>query len=387
MIRAIWRSAVILVVLGVAASFAAPARAEEGVTATTIKLGTWQALSGPAVAYAIVGRTIEAYFKQVNEQGGINGRRIELLMRDDAYTPARTVAVVKELVENEKVFAFTGGLGTPTGLAVMDYLNGKGIPHVAPATGSSRWATPPKKYLFALMTNYAVESTLLAKHAIENLKKKKIAVAYQNDPFGKEGLEGISEVSKKAGVDLLAVSYETTDTDLSAQALKIRQFGADAVILWTIPKFAALMTKELAKIGYKTTVISSAVNADPVLFKLAGPAWEGVLCATWLPLHTDPDPKVEAYRVLMKKYLPNDQIGGFSLAGYAFAEPMAEGIKRAGKDLTRGSLVKALETFKNWNGGLSHNVTWGPNQRQGQNAVRFVRAEKGDYVYASDWVE
>jgi len=401
------------------ALLAAPGRApaEDGVTDTTVRLGTWYPLSGPAVAYAPIARTIEAYFKVVNEQGGIHGRKVEVIVRDDAYTPARTVAAVKELIEKEKVFAFTSGLGTPTNLAVMKMINDARIPHIAPATGSSLWAHPErakdfginadllgkdgKNYYFALQTNYITESVLLTRYTLETLKKTKPAIIYQNDPFGKEGLFGVRQEAQRLKASLVAeVSYETSDTDLSSQALKLKQSGADAVILWTIPRFAAQIVKEMAKVGYRPTIVSSYVNNDPTMFRLtcdkwdqaankcAGETlWQGVYIAAWTPDYREEDPGVEKYRQFMKKYLPNELVGGFTVAGYVFAEAMAEALKRAGRNLTRESLMKGIESIKNWNGDVVRRVTYGPNDRQGIEAIRIQEAHPEKIIYKTDWIE
>ena len=394
-----------------------PSRAEDGVTDTTIRIGTWYPLSGPAVAYAPVGRGMDAYFRMVNELGGINGRKVEVVLRDDAYTPARTVAIVKELLEKDKVFAFNGGLGTPTNLAVMRTLNDARVPHVAPATGSSVWAHPElakdfginadllgkdgKNYYFGFQTNYVTESVLLTRYALEVLKKAKVAIIYQNDPFGKEGLFGVRREIQRQKTSLVAeVSYETSDTDLSAQALKLKQSGADAVILWTIPRFAAQILKEMAKVGYRPAIVSSAVNNDPAMFRLtcdrwdqaAGKCtgetlWQGVAIAGWLPDYRDEDPGVERYRQFMKKYLPSEPVGNFTLAGYAYAEVMAEGLKRAGRNLTRDGLMRAIESIKGWNGDIARRVTYGPNDRQGVEAVRIQEAHPERVIYKTDWIE
>jgi branched-chain amino acid transport system substrate-binding protein len=356
-----------------------------GVTDTTIKLGTYQPISGPLAPYAVLGRAMEAYFKMVNDRGGIHGRKIDLLIRDDGYNPANTRVVVKELVERDKVFAFVGGLGTPTGLAVMGYLNDRKIPHISPASGYSGWAHPPKRYLFPQSTNYAVESRLLTKYAAEQLKAKKIAVFYQNDPFGKEGLDGVTDMAKRKSLTLIAtVSYERTDTDYTSHAIKLLRSEADAVLLWSSSKPTAALLKEAAKIGYRPRWVSSLVNLDPVMFKLAGETWDGTIVASSYTLYSSPD--AEPYREFMKKYLPNEPIGGFSVGGYAMAEIMAEALRRAGRDLTREKLVKALESFKNWNGVMASNITWTPKRRQGQNSIFFTRAEKGQFVKISDWI-
>ena len=377
-----------LLLLGLTAGLSAigtGVAAEVGVTDTTIRLGTYQPLSGPLAPYAVLGRTIASFFKMVNDRGGIHGRKIELLMRDDGYNPANTRVVAKELVERDKVFAFVGGLGTPTGLAVADYLNQHKIPHVAPASGYSGWANPPKTYLFAAATNYAVESRLLTRYVAEHLKAKKVAVFYQNDPFGKEGLDGVIDMANKKGLPVVAsVSYERTDTDYTSHALKLQRSGADTILLWSTSKPTAALLKEAAKIAYRPNWVSSLVNLDPVMFKLAGEAWEGVIVASPYTLYSSPE--AAPYREFMKQYLADEPIGGFSVGGYAIAEVMVEALRRGGRDLTREALILALETMKDWNGVIARKVTWTKDKRQGQNSIFFARAEKGEFVKISDWL-
>jgi branched-chain amino acid transport system substrate-binding protein len=411
------RFALLFLAMAALVAFPAGAPADDGVTDTSVRVGVWHPLSGPAVAYAPIARAMEAYFRMVNENGGIHGRKVELVVRDDAYTPARTVAVVKELIEKEKVFAFLAGLGTPTNLAVMKMINDARIPHFSPATGSSVWAHPEKakdfgltadlvgkdgkNYYYALQTNYITESVLLTRYTFETLKKTKVAIIYQNDPFGKEGLFGVrQEVQRQKATLVAEVSYETGDTDLSSQALKLKQSGADAVILWTIPRFAAQIVKEMAKVGYRPSIVSSYVNNDPTMFRLTcdkwdqaankctgETLWQGALIAAWTMDYRDDDPGVEKYRQFMKKYLPNELVGGFTLAGYVFAESMAEALKRAGKTLNRDTFMRGIESIKNWNGDVVRRVTFGPNDHQGIEAVRIQEAHPEKIIYKTDWIE
>jgi branched-chain amino acid transport system substrate-binding protein len=363
-----------------------------GVTDSEVVIGSFGPQSGPAASYGAIDRTIAAYFKKVNDDGGVNGRKIKFIYEDDGYSPPRSVTAVKKLVEQDKVFALVAGLGTPNNVAVMDYLVANGVPHLAPATGSSIICCQPlKKTIFALQTNYSVEGTILTRYAVDSLKAKKVAVFYQNDPFGKEGLDAIkTELKNKGLAEPTGVSYEPTDKDFSSQALKLQGSGADTLILWSIPGPTSGLLKEIEKLGWKPTTLMSAVNNDPSIFATAGTAIDGVWTASWLPDYTKTtDPKVAAYLDFMKKYAPNEVVGGFSVSGTAEAQLMVEALKRAGKNLTRESFVSALESMKDWNEGLPFKVSYSATNHQGQNAVYLQQASAKDKVFVtkSDFIQ
>jgi ABC-type branched-subunit amino acid transport system substrate-binding protein len=359
-----------------------------GVTDSEIVLGSWGPQDGPAGAYGVIDRTIAAYFKMVNEQGGINGRQIKFVYENDSYQPAKTVAAVKKLAEEDKIFALVAGLGTPNNLAVMEYLVQNNIPHFAPATGSTAMSQPIKKNVFALQVNYRIEATLLARYAIDTLKSQKIAVFYQNDAFGKEGFDSVSAVLKERGMgEPTGVTYETSDTNYSSQALKLQTSGADTVVIWAVPKPGGGIIAEMDKIGFKPKLLASAVINDPAIFELAGPGIEGLLTTAWLPDYRDTsNPKIAEYQEFMKKYLPNEQIGGFSLSGYTQAQFMAEALRRAGKDLTREGFIQTLEGISSYTDGVLPDVGYGPEDRQGSESIYFQQAQGGVFAKISDWI-
>ncbi|HEX2915297.1 MAG TPA: ABC transporter substrate-binding protein [Chloroflexia bacterium] len=360
------------------------ANAAPGVSDSEIVLGSWGPQSGPAASYGVVDRAIDAYFKKINAEGGINGRKIKFLTEDDGYNPARTLTAVKKLVEQDQVFALVGGMGTAQNVAVTDYLVSHNVPHVAPATGSSVMCCQPlKRNIFALQTNYSVEAKLLTRYAHNSLNLKKAAVFYQNDPFGKEGLEAIQAELKSLNLsEAQAVSYDTSEKDFSSQALKLQATGADTLILWSTPQPTAAILKEIQKLGWKPTILMSVVNDDPVMFQLAGSALDGVTFSMWLPNFMDSnDPKIKQYNEFMKQYMPTEPVGGFSLTGMAIAQVMVEGLKRAGRDLTRESFINAMETFRDWNNGLAYKLNYSPVNRQGQNAVAFYQADAKNQIF------
>ena len=360
-----------------------------GVSANEIVIGSWGPQTGPAASYGVVDRTIAAYFKMVNDQGGINGRQIKFVYEDDAYDPTRTSTVVKKLVEQDKVFALIGGLGTANNVAVMDYLTSHNVPSLGPATGSSIMCCQPlKKNVFALQTNYTVEANIMTHYATEKLNAHKIAVLYQNDPFGNELYSAIQAVAKEKGLpDPVGVGFATTDKDFSSPALKLQQSGADTLMIETTTAPTAAILKEIDKLGWKPTILTDAADNDPSLFKTAGSTLEGAWTAGWLPDPNSDDPKVVAYRDFMKKYMPNETIGSFTVVGMAYAQLMAEALRRAGPNPTRESLIAGLETFKDWNDGLPYKVNYSATNRQGQNALYLYQAKDGKWIQQANLLE
>jgi len=365
------------------------AKKEVGVADNEILVGVWSPQTGPAALWGSVARGTDCYFKMLNDEGGIHGRKLRLLIRDDAYQPARTKAAAKELVEKEGVFAFVGGVGTANGMAVKDYLHTNKIPVVALATGSKLFGDPPTRYLFALYPTYTTEASLLTRYAIETLKSEKIAFFYQNDDYGKEGLKGAEDRLAKYNMELVAkVSVEITDTDLSSHALKLRESGANTVIMWLLPKQAAMILKETIKIDFKPKWLTSSTLSDvDVMYKITGGLWEGVIFDNWFELPNSDHPLMVKYRAAHDKYAPKERWGAFFAVGFIFAEPFIEGLRRAGRDLTREKFVEAMESIKNWNGGTTHSVTFGPNLRQGTNSIYIAKCENGRAVRISDWME
>ncbi|MFZ5825556.1 MAG: ABC transporter substrate-binding protein [Bacillota bacterium] len=345
----------------------APKKDVPGVTDTEIVIGTWMPLTGPAAPWGVIGRTYEAYFKMVNEKGGIHGRKVRVIVEDDSYSPAKTVPLVKKMVEQDKVFAFMGGLGTPSGSAVMPYIIENKVPHLAPSTGSSKWSEPPSPGYYAWQISYKTEARILVKYATETLGKKKFAIFFQNDDYGKEGLEeALAQVKRRGGEVVAQVGYNVTDTDYSAYALKLKQSGAEAVLAWPSVKQYASLLKEAANIGYKPIWLASATANDASLLKLAGDAAEGAYFVSYLPDPNDPAnaniPAIKEWRENLKKYsdLPHSN---FTMYAWGQSRLMHEILNRAGKDLTRESWEKAAQSLKGWQDLAT--VTYTADDRRG----------------------
>lgn len=362
-----------------------------GVTDDTILVGTWGPLTGPAAAWGAINRGVKAYFEMINEDGGIHGRKLKLLLRDDAYNPSRTKAAVMEMVEKEGVFAFVSGTGTSPGMAVKDYLIEKKIPHIGPASGSSNWIRPSNRYLFALYPTYETEGKVLVKYLTEHAQKERIAFIYQNDDYGKEGLESTKEALKKRGKELVAqVSLELADQDLASHVLKLKQANPDAVILWVMPKHGAIILSNAAKLNFKPLWASTSTLSDaPLMYRISKGLWEGVVFNAFMELPDSDHEMILKYKKAYEKYglaeNPQEEWGVFFLVGFQFAEPFVEALRRVGPDLDREKLVDALESLDHWNGGIGHDITFGPNERQGQKSLFMAKCVNGKAVKITDW--
>ncbi len=358
-----------------------------GVTDDKILVGQWGPQTGPAAPWGAVARGTGVFFKMINEEGGIHGRKLEYFLRDDAYQPSKTKAIAKEFVEEIGVFAVVCGVGTSTGMAARDYLMENEVPWVGPAAGSTHWVHPPRKYLFGLYPLYIHESYLLAKYAAEDLKKKKIAFFYQNDDFGKQGLQGAKKYMKEAGMELAAeVPVEVTDTDLKSHALKLKKAGCDAVILWVFPKHAAILLGTSKAMGFEPQWVAvSALSDSRLMYKITKGLWKDVVYGNFLDLES---PLVKKYWAAAKKYAPQEKhYGIFFLAGFLFAEPFVEGLRRAGEDLNKESFVEAMNSIKHWNDWLGHDCTFSPDDRQGMKSIYIAKCgEGGKPIKVSDWM-
>lgn len=358
-----------------------------GVTDSEVIIGQWGPQTGPAALWGAVGRGTAVFFELINEQGGIAGRKLKYVLRDDSYQPAKTKAIAKEFVENIGVFGIVGGVGTSTGMAVRDYLMENKVPWVGPATGTVHWTQPLQRYLFGVYPLYKDEAYLLTKYAVEQMGIKKIGFFYQNDDYGKEGLEGAKEYLDKSGIKMVAaVPVEVTDTDLKSHALKLKESGAEAVILWILPKHAAIMLQTAKAAGFQPQWIATSTLSDaPMMFNITKGLWEGVVFANLLNWDS---PLVAKYMEAQKKYAPREQNTGiFFLAGFFFAEPMVEGLRRAGKDLNPESFVKAMESIRNWNGWLGHDCTFTPENHQGNRSIYIGKCGAGGKtIRMTDWL-
>lgn len=360
--------------------------AEEGVTDREIHIGQWGPQTGPAAAWGSVARGTDAYFKMINAQGGIHGRKLIHHMFDDAYNPAKTLAGVKELQEGTGMFAWVSGVGTAPGLAVKDYLMERKIPWVGPSAGSLHWITPPQKYLFAVYPLYYIEAKALVRYGVEKMGFKKVAIIYQNDDYGKNGVKGAKEELAKYDMKLVAeVPVNLTDSDLKPHVMQLKNSGADMVLLWTSPKHAVITVGTSKAMQFSPQFMSTSTCSDfPLMMHISKGLWEGVIAATFAELPDSPHPLMQKYKKdAFEQFAAKDERWGlFYYAGIVFAEPLVEAIKRCGRDLTRERLVKELEGLKDFQ-GISGKISYkpfdpnDPSCRQGQNQTFLVKCLAG----------
>jgi len=374
------------------------AYAGDGITDKEIHIGSWGPQTGPAAPWGTISRGSDAYFKMINKKGGINGRQIVFHHFDDGYNPARTKAGVKQLQEGETpMFAFVGGVGTSPGLAVVDYLMDAKVPWIGPATASEHWVNPPKKYLFTNYAPYYKEAMVLTKYAVETMKKKRIAVVYQNDDYGKGGLKGVRMQLEKNGMKpVLELPMEVKDTDMKPYIFKLKKADVDAVVLW-ISVGQAVRTIGTAKAMQLSPQFfgTSTVSDFPLMFKISKGLWKGVITASFNEPPESTSPLMMEYKEAFKQFASKDERWGtFFIAGFMFAEPLVEALKRIPHDeLTRERLVLELEGLKNFQGigavtSYKKFDVKDPRSRQGTNAVYLTEClDNGANKKLTDWIE
>ncbi len=350
-------SATTLAVALSASSAYAQKKYDTGATDTEIKIGQTVPFSGPASAYSSIGKAQAAYFKMINEQGGINGRKINLIQYDDAYSPPKAVEQVRKLVESDEVLLTFQIVGTPSNAAVQKYLNAKKVPQLFAATGASKF-TDPKNFPWTLgfNPNYQTEGRIYGQYILKNHPDAKIGVLYQNDDLGRDYLTGIKAgLGDKAAKMIVAeASYEVTDPTINSQVLKIKDAGADLFFSASTPKQAAQAIKKIAEVGWHPVQIVdiNATSVGAVLQPAGLEASKGLISTNYGKDPSDPqwkdDPGIKHYFDFMAKYYPEgDKNSNFNTYGYSTAQLMVHVLKQCGDDLTRENVIKQATNLKN----------------------------------------
>ncbi|MGY4367103.1 branched-chain amino acid transport system substrate-binding protein [Bradyrhizobium sp. LB1.3] len=329
---------------------------DPGASDTEIKVGQTMPFSGPASAYSSIGKTQAAYFKMINDQGGINGRKINLIQYDDAYSPPKAVEQIRKLVESDEVLLTFQIIGTPVNAAVQKYLNSKKVPQLFAATGASRF-TDPKNFPWTMgyNPNYFVEGRIYGQYILKEYPNAKIGVLYQNDDLGKDYLNGIKAGlgDKAAKMIVTEASYEVSDPTVDSQVLKIKDAGADLFFSATTPKQAAQAIKKIAEMGWHPVQIVD-INATSVgaVLKPAGlDAAKGLISVNYGKEPLDPkwkdDSGMKKYFDFMAKYYPDgDKDSNFNTYGYGTAQLLVHVLKQCGDDLTRENVMKQAASLK-----------------------------------------
>ncbi|MBR1205062.1 MULTISPECIES: ABC transporter substrate-binding protein [Bradyrhizobium] len=340
-----------------ATSASAQKKYDPGASDTEIKIGQTVPFSGPASAYASIGKTQAAYFKMINDQGGINGRKINLIQYDDAYSPPKAVEQVRKLVESDEVLLTFQIVGTPSNAAVQKYLNAKKVPQLFAATGASKF-TDPKNFPWTLgfNPNYFVEGRIYGQYILKEHPNAKIGVLYQNDDLGKDYLNGIKAgLGDKAAKMIVAeASYEVSDPTIDSQVIKIKDAGADLFFSASTPKQAAQAIKKIAELGWHPVHIVdiNATSVGAVLQPAGLEASKGLISTNYGKDPADPqwkdDPGMKRYFDFMAKYYPDgDKNSNFNTYGYSTAQLMVHVLKQCGDELTRENVLKQATNLKN----------------------------------------
>jgi ABC-type branched-subunit amino acid transport system substrate-binding protein len=359
------RSGVLHLLAGAALAIAlsaTPAAAQKkydtGASDTEIKIGQTVPFSGPASAYAGIGKTQAAYFKMINDQGGINGRKLNLIQYDDAYSPPKAVEQVRKLVESDEVLFTFQIIGTPSNAAVQKYLNAKKVPQLLAATGASKF-TDPKNFPWTMgfNPNYQSEGRIYGKYILQNHPNAKIGILYQNDDLGRDYITGLKEAlgDKAASMIVAEASYELTDPTIDSQIVRLKAAGADLLYDASTPKFAAQAIKKVADLGWKPVHILD-INASPVsaVLKPAGlDISRDIISTNYGKDPGDPqwkdDPGLKAYFAFMDKYYPEgDKLNTVNIYGYLTSELLVYILRQCGDDLTRDNIMRQATSIRNF---------------------------------------
>ncbi|GGC80452.1 branched-chain amino acid ABC transporter substrate-binding protein [Chelatococcus reniformis] len=355
-------AAAAFVCLGLAAG---PAVAQKqygpGASDTEVKIGNINPYSGPASAYGTIGRTEAAFFRMINDQGGINGRKINFISYDDGYSPPKAVEQTRKLVESDNVLAMFQPLGTPSNTAIQKYLNQKQVPQLFVATGATKWGDPKQfPWTMGWQPTYQGEGRIYASYILKNHPKGKIGILYQNDDYGKDYVKGLKDgLGDQLSMIVAEAPYEVTDPTIDSQILKLQSAGADILYNVTTPKFAAQAIKKLAEVNWRPVhFLNSVSNSVGAVLKPAGlDNAKGIISVNYLKDPTDPqwqnDPAYKDWLAFMDKYYPEgDKTSTFTVFGYLVSQTMAEVIKRAGDNLTRDNIMKQAASLKDLELGM-----------------------------------
>jgi len=331
---------------------------DTGATDTEIKVGNIMPYSGPASAYGVIGRTEAAYFKKINDAGGINGRKINFISYDDAYSPPKAVEQARKLVESDEVLLVFNSLGTPSNSAIQKYMNAKKVPQLFVATGATKW-NDPKDFPWTMgwQPNYQSETQIYAKYLLKNKPDAKIAVLYQNDDYGKDYLKGLKDGlgPKAASMIVAEESFETSEPTIDSHIVKLKSTNADVFIDIATPKFAAQAIKKISEIGWKPLHFLNNVSASvgSVIRPAGYENAQDIISAAYLKDASDKqwdnDPGMKEFYAFMTKDFPEgDKLDGGTVVGFGVAQTLVQVLKQCGDNLTRENVMKQAASLKDF---------------------------------------
>jgi len=331
---------------------------DTGATDTEIKVGNIMPYSGPASAYGVIGKTEAAYFKKINDAGGINGRKINFISYDDGYSPPKTVEQARKLVESDEVLFVFNSLGTPPNSAIHKYMNSKKVPQLFVATGATKW-NDPKDFPWTMgwQPNYQSETQIYAKYILREKPGTKIAVLYQNDDYGKDYLKGLKDGlgDKAASMIVAEESFETTEPTVDNHIVKLKSTGADIFVNISTPKFAAQAIKKMSEIGWKPVHFLNNVSASVgSVIKPAGyENSQDIISAAYLKDASDPqwnnDPGMKEFYAFLEKDFPEgNKLDGSVVVGYGVSQTLVKVLQACGDNLTRENIMKQAASLKDF---------------------------------------
>ncbi|WP_454624495.1 ABC transporter substrate-binding protein [Bradyrhizobium cenepequi] len=351
-------SAAVIALAAASGSAFAQKRYDTGASDTEIRIGNIIPYSGPASAYGAIGKTEEAYFRMINDQGGINGRKINFITYDDAYSPPKAVEQVRKLVESDEVLVVFNPLGTPSNTAIQKYLNSKKIPQLFVATGATKW-NDPKNFPWTIgwQPSYQSEAHIYAKWLMKEKPDAKIAILYQNDDFGKDYLKGTKDGlgAKASSMIILEESYEISEPSIDGHIVKIKAANPDVLLIYATPKFAAQTIKKTAELGWKPLqiVTNVSISVGSVMQPAGFENGQGVLSAAYAKDGSDPqwanDPGMKKWNEFLDKYMPGaDKTDSALVYGYGAAQTLAKVLQMCGDDLSRANVMKQAASLKDF---------------------------------------
>jgi ABC-type branched-subunit amino acid transport system substrate-binding protein len=328
-----------------------------GVSDTEIRIGNTMPYSGPASSYGVIGKTEAAYFDKINAEGGINGRKINFISYDDAYSPPKAIEQARKLVEGDEVLLLFQPLGTPSNSAIQKYMNAQKVPQLFVATGATKWGDPKNfPWTMGWQPNYQSEGRIYAKYILEHFPNGKIAVFWQNDDAGRDQVKGLRDgLGDKAGMIIADKSYEVSDPSIDSQIVALHDSGADIFFSWAAPKGSAQAIRKVGELGWKPKFFLANVSTSVAgVLKPAGlENAKDIISTAYIKDPTDPawkdDPGVKAWRAFMDKYYPDgDKTNSNNVYGYAVAQTMVHVLKQCGDDLTRENVMKQAAGLKDF---------------------------------------
>jgi branched-chain amino acid transport system substrate-binding protein len=351
-------SAALVILAGSSSGALAQKKYDTGATDTEIKIGNIMPYSGPASAYGQIGRTEAAYFKKINDAGGINGRKINFISYDDAYSPPKAVEQARKLVESDEVLLVFNSLGTPSNSAIQKYMNSKKVPQLLVATGATKWNDPKDNpWTMGWQPNYQSETRIYARYLLKNKPDAKIAVLYQNDDYGKDYLKGLKDGlgAKAASMIVAEESFETSEPTIDSHIVKLKSSNADVFVDIATPKFAAQAIKKVAEVGWKPLHFLNNVSASvgsvikPAGFENA----QDIISAAYLKDPSDKqwdnDPGMKEFYAFMAKDFPEgDKLAGEPVVGYGVSQTLVQILKQCGDNLTRENVMKQAASLKDF---------------------------------------